>query len=448
MERLKLPLVVGAAVLAVTLAVLLRSRPTALPAPPLSPPVMPAPAAPGPSTSLPAPAPATPTPEGNDAMGIPLDPARIAQDVASKVKEHGELLARLKGQLSDDERAALDLRASQLASEVELWTARLAQHQDWRHHDQFAALFTRSPWFKDAAAAYLAALPNDAGLGVLVDGLRGADLYARAAAAAALDPYLRERKELPESVRAGLRKALSDDLSGALEDDTEYGHAKAAAKDLAEALRGVAVRALTQFKDVEAIPLLLNLETGKDGVGWRSRASEDADALCRHLVAHLKTSPLPLALERLTAVVDAHLKPRGPLAETPPGSPVSAALMLEALGQPAKLGELRELHQRAFLAARETEDEPALEAAATLLDLRDVRPVNWLLERLTSPQEKVRNRAINVLMETTGQKTPGSVEFLGEGSAEDRARWAAARQKWAEWWTANRQDFTLRNPYR
>lgn len=191
---------------------------------------------------------------------------------------------------------------------------------------------------------------------MLADGLRGADLYARAAAAAALDPYLRERKELPEGVRAGLRKALSDDLSGALEDPTEYGHGKAAAKDLAESLRGVAVRALSQFKDAEAIPLLLDLETGKDGVTWRSRSSEDSDALYRHLVANLKMSPPPLALERLTAVVDAHLTPRGPLDEAPPGSPVSAALLLEALGQPAKLGQLREVHQRAFLPAQEREE--------------------------------------------------------------------------------------------
>ena len=445
MDRLKPALVLAAAALVIGAALLLRRAP----APPTSDPRPTAaiPAEKGTSTPpAPAPAPAPAAAEGNDAMGIPLDPARIAQGVADKVKEHGEILARLKGPLADAERADLELRASRLASEVDLWTARLADHKDWRHRDLFAALFTGSPWFKDAAAGYLAALPDDAGLGVLLDGLRGDDLYARAAAAVALDPHLKERRELPEALRSALRKALSDDLSRALEDEAEYGHAKAAAKDLAESLRGVAVRALARFKDGEAIPLLLDVETGKDGVAWRARSPEDADLLGRHLVEGLRASPSPLALERLAAVVDAHLKPKGPLDEAPPGSPASAALMLDALGQPAKLRELREHHQKRFAAARQ--EDVGLEEAARLLDLRDARPVDWLLERLTSPRAQVRNRAVNILIEATRQATPASVEFEGEGSAEDRARWERARQAWAEWWTTQREKFQLTNPYR
>jgi hypothetical protein len=86
--------------------------------------------------------------------------------------------------------------------------------------------------------------------------------------------------------------------------------------------------------------------------------------------------------------------------------------------------------------------------AESLLQLREPRAADWLLDRLTSPNAQIRSRAMTLLGEAAGRKLVPGQELHGDDAAENRARWAAARQKWAEWWTAHRQEFQPGNPYR
>jgi hypothetical protein len=131
-----------------------------------------------------------------------------------------------------------------------------------------------------------------------------------------------------------------------------------------------------------------------------------------------------------------------------PGNPVAAALLLAALGRGTKLEEMRERTHGDFVQAAGIGEADALDEAESLLELRDARAADWLLNRLISPSEQVRGRALAILGAATGQMLVPGVELQGSGSAEDQARWAQARQKWAEWWTAHRQEFQLGNPYR
>lgn len=382
-------------------------------------------------------------PQGNDGMGIPLDPERIAQGVVGFVKEHGEILARLKGALSDSERSELKRRAANLAGDVGQWTARLPDHKAFQFKDLFATLFRENPTFKYEAAGYLAALPGDSGHDVLIEGLRGEDIHARAASAEALEPYLIKRAELPDALRAALRKALSDNLSAVVADPASYGTSHAGARDLAVKLRGIAVRLLTKAQDVDSIPALLDLETGKDGVGWSAKSGEEVDALYRLLAKH----PPPLLAERLTAVVDGHLAAEPRPGVEPPGNPVCAALLLAALGRPDKLDVLRSRTYQELVTAADANEAEALDEAEALLELRDARAADWLLDRLTSADERVRGRAGAMLAEATGQKLLTAADLRGEGNAEDKARWTDARRRWSDWWTAHRQTFQLTNPY-
>jgi hypothetical protein len=57
-----------------------------------------------------------------------------------------------------------------------------------------------------------------------------------------------------------------------------------------------------------------------------------------------------------------------------------------------------------------------------------------------------QNRAVAILQEAAGVKVVSPREMGGEGSGEERARRAQARQNWAEGWTAQRQEFSLKNP--
>jgi hypothetical protein len=377
-------------------------------------------------------------------MGIPLVPAQIAQGIADRVKEHAAIRARLEEQVSPEERADLKLRARHLASEVALWASRLPDHKAFQFKELFADLYRSNPTFKYEAAAYLAALPEDGGLDVLLEGLNGAGIHARSASARALEPHLAERKELPDGLRAALRKALSDDLSGVDADKARYGPGDRSARELAVALRSVAVRFLVRAGDAESIPLLLDLETGKDGVGWTTNDLAVFDDLYRLLAKR----PPPLLAERLTAIVDAHLAAEARPGVELPGNPVAAALLLAALGRGTKLEEMRERTHGDFVQAAGIGEADALDEAESLLELRDARAADWLLNRLISPSEQVRGRALAILGAATGQMLVPGVELQGSGSAEDQARWAQARQKWAEWWTAHRQEFQLGNPYR
>lgn len=80
------------------------------------------------------------------------------------------------------------------------------------------------------------------------------------------------------------------------------------------------------------------------------------------------------------------------------------------------------------------------------VDVMGIAANDWAMD--TRTDGRVRNRALNILRSTTGQTLVASAELLGDGSAEDQARWARARRAWADWWTAHGQEFTLGNPYR
>jgi hypothetical protein len=445
MERgIRPALLFGAAAFAVLLAFFLLRKPAELRSPPSA--TAPAGRPPSDATSaIPAPATKPPTvpPQGTDSFGIPLNPEAIAKGIVSKLREHGEILARLKGQVSDPERVELLRRASDLSSEIGLWTARLADHKAFQYKEIFAGVFRENPIFKYEAAGYLAALPGDAGLDVLLEGMRGDDIHARSAAARALEPYLRERTEMSKDLRDAFRKVLSDNLASVLSDQAFYGSSSESARDMAVKLRGIAIRLLTRAQDVESVPYLLDAAVEKDGVGWSVPDQADVYGLYHFIAKH----PPPQLAERLTAVVDTYLNAELKPGVDPPGDAFSAAMLLAALGRGTKLEELRERTHRDFLAALQRGPEDGFEKAESLLTLRDPRGADWLLEQLTSPKDTVRNRAVGILSDAAESKIVSAREFDGEGSAEDRARWAQARQKWTEWWATHRQEFSLKNPY-
>jgi hypothetical protein len=445
MERgLRPALLFGAAAFAVLLAFFLLRKPAEFRSPAASPKTGGRETtAAGPAKTVPEKAPSAPRRQGTDSLGVPLDPEAIARGVAAKIREHGEILARLKGQVSDQERVDLDRRASDLAGEVGLWTSTLLLHKAYGHKDAFAAVFRNNSTFKDEAAQYLANLPGDAGLDVLLEGLRGSDIYARSAAGVALETPLMQRTELSKDVRVAFRKVLSDDLGAVQSDQAFYGSSSATARDMAVKLRGIALRLLTRAQDVDSIPYLLDVAVQKDGVGWIMPEQEDIYALYRFLGKH----PPPQLAERLTAVVDACLTAEVKPGAEPPGDAISASMLLAALGHGAKLQEVRERTYHDFIAAVERGEDSGIEMADSLLMLRDPRGADWLLDRLTSSKDTVRNRAVGVLSEAAGLKVVSPRDLDGEGSAQDRARWEQARQKWAEWWTAHRQEFSQKNPY-
>ena len=196
MERGVRPaLIFGAAAFAVQLAFFLLRKPADLRIP------APHPGSGGGTTplaspSIPAPGKSPPAarPQGTDSFDIPLDPEAIAKGVQAKLREHGEILARLKGQVSDQERVDLGRRASDLSSEIGLWTARLADHKAFQFKDLFAGVFRDNPIFKYEAAGYLAALPGDAGHDVLLGGIRGSAVH---------DPAYGAERGAPEGLPEG-----------------------------------------------------------------------------------------------------------------------------------------------------------------------------------------------------------------------------------------------------
>ena len=252
-----------------------------------------------------------------------------------------------------------------------------------------------------------------------------------------------QRTELSEALRKAFRKVLSDDLGAVSADQAFYGSSSETARDMAVKLRGTAVRLLTRAQDVDSIPYLLDVAVEKDGVGWSVSDQEDVYALYRFLGKH----PPPQLVERLTGVVDACLTAELRPGAEPPGDAISASMLLAALGHGTKLQELRERTHHDFLSALERGPEDGFDKAESLLMLRDPRGADWLLDRLTSPKDTVRNRAVGMLSDAAGLKVVSPRELDGEGSTEERARWAQARQKWADWWTAHRQEFSLQNPY-
>ena len=374
--------------------------------------------------------------EDVDSLGVPLNSKRVAREVEEMIRAYGAARERLKQEIPSEEYANLSNGASHTASRVTFWSHALSERKEFGHREYFEGLLRGDDYFKQEAAEYLARLPDGAGRGALKEALEGTSLYARGAAALGLAPWLDEHAG---PLLPAFRKALTDDFS-AVSDNTFYGSSEIPAGELAAKLRGVAVAALVRAGDVESLPAFVDLLVGKDGVDWWPIDDKDGELYYAILAKELPRSRPPLALERMEEMIDAHLARQDPRLP-PPGDPYAAALLLDAMGRPGKLGELRE-HYRARLA----EGRHRLEDANFLLTLCDTRGVDAVLDGLTDPNDQVRNRAVNILLNQSGAKLCTSGDLLGAGAAEDVARWSELRRQWSDWWTQHRQTFEI-NPY-
>jgi hypothetical protein len=384
-----------------------------------------------------APTPAAEAPgEDFDSFGVPLDSKRAAREVEEMVRAYGAAKERLKQEIPNEEYAELSNWASHTASRVTFWCHALSERMEFGHRRYFEGLLRGSDHFKHEAAEYLARLPEGAGRGALREALEGTSLYARGAAAAGLAPWLDEHAG---PLLPAFRKALTDDFS-AVSDNTFYGSSEIPARELARKLRGVAVGALARAGDVESLPAFVDLLVGRDGVDWWPIDDKDGERYYALLAKELPKARPPLALERMEEMIDAHLAARGPLV-APPGDPTGAALLLDGLGRPGKLREMRD-HYYAKLVER----RDSLENASSLLGLLDTRGVDTLLDGLIDPNEHTRFRAAQFLNIHTKQRMSTGDELGGSGSAQDVARWAEIRRRWSDWWTRNRQTFEV-NPY-
>jgi hypothetical protein len=442
-------LVAVAAFLLLGGVLLLRPKPTEPPA--IPPPKAPSKATPAPAATGAASAPKVPglirkhdgSSSRSDMLGIPKDPAKIADGIRERAfREYPAVVEKLKGPLTDDEREVLQRRKDDLPGEISEWTTELVSRKQMGYVDLFTEMLQKSPYFKMSAAEYLAAAGAEA---PLLEGLNGTDFYARAAAGEALLPYLLERSGLSAGFRDGYRKVLKDDLSAFASSD--YGANETGGGELGGRLRRAAVRLLTRFDDAGATALLLNLETRKDLVGWGPQFGEDVDAVYKHLARHGAPNDPPGMAEKLAAVVDAHVAAVNKPQEDPAGNPTSAALLLAALGLPQKLEELKTAYRSVF-AQTAAQPDREFNGARQLLALRDATPVDLLIGQLTANDENLRNRAVTILSDASGQKIGTDRQLEGKGGGEDQARWAQVQQQWRDWWTAHRAEFQSTNPYK
>ncbi|HEX7899412.1 MAG TPA: hypothetical protein VF950_16720 [Planctomycetota bacterium] len=420
----------GAIALLVAAAVLLRQTPR--PLPPLS--------LPPPGVKPPAPPAATPSApevvvapeEGVDNWDVPLDSKRAAREVEEMARAYAEVRDLLKRLPPGEE---LYTREIVLGRDVRQWIASLVHRKAWGFRELFARLLRDDDYFKHDAAYYLAALPDGAGIGALKEALEGTSLYARSAAADGLYPYLTDD---PGPLLPAFRKALSDDLS-IKDENALYGSTNHRYRELAEKLRGVAVAVVARAGDVESTAALVDLLVAKDGLDWWApHGSTDGDRLYKLLAKGLAKEPPPLALERMEGMIDAHLAAQ---LLPPPGDAFGAALLLDGLGRPAKLREMREHYHARLLESRNRVDY-----GSSLLALCDTRGLNALLDGLTDPESNVRGRASELLGSHTGQKLTADKELSGSGTAEDVARWSQVRQRWSDWCAQNRRALEV-NPY-